>query len=516
MRSLILIILCLQLEFTFGQANCNWIGTVTATNLPVCDSPDPWVLVFEDNFETNKIDQSRWLIPYQGVYRDFNFENSKQWNANTGSTPILPWGQNVFVSAGNLNLTAKKENPSISGTWITNWATNPPTEATATFDYSSGEIETQRKFGYGKFEIRCKLPSGKGLFPAFWLYGDPYKNEVDIFEFWNEPNCLGNYDANRNQRNAHFNVHNDYEQDGQSESCPTEEHGPCSVWSGPDYSSDFHTFTFIWDWYYLEWYIDGVLKRKETRYLDLYTGNNLDCTEVLSNMTVARLKSFPTDVPMKMILDLAIQSGSEAPDLNTVFPANFQIDYFRYYKKMPCVTDITYNSNSELNLSNEIFNVRLADDIVLQNSIQLNANVQLDLKAKSSIQFKPGFSSKNGSVFNAKIDQTLCKNVNKFGTNYSDEFNYQENYLSINKYEENVSSTAIKIFPNPCTEIINFEGLEINHFETKIFDVFGNLILEKELNSNCLDISKFERGIYFITIFDSNKNQIFTEKIYKE
>lgn len=49
--------------------------------------------------------------------------------------------------------------------------------------------EDERKFLYGYFEIRCKLPTHQGAFPAFWLHGanksntNPYYEEIDIFEY---------------------------------------------------------------------------------------------------------------------------------------------------------------------------------------------------------------------------------------------------------------------------------------------------------------------------------------------
>jgi len=48
--------------------------------------------------------------------------------------------------------------------------------------------ENERKFLYGYFEIRCKLPQHPGTFPAFWLHDmstdsiDPHYEEIDIFE----------------------------------------------------------------------------------------------------------------------------------------------------------------------------------------------------------------------------------------------------------------------------------------------------------------------------------------------
>ena len=63
--------------------------------------------------------------------------------------------------------------------------------------YFSGAIEYVNniwqahtgKFSYGYFEIRCKLPTHRGAFPAFWLQSsskdpaDPYYEEIDIFEY---------------------------------------------------------------------------------------------------------------------------------------------------------------------------------------------------------------------------------------------------------------------------------------------------------------------------------------------
>ena len=53
--------------------------------------------------------------------------------------------------------------------------------------YSTGKIETDVKYLYGYFEIKCSLPIHAGSFPAFWLYGggSNYYNEIDIFEYSN-------------------------------------------------------------------------------------------------------------------------------------------------------------------------------------------------------------------------------------------------------------------------------------------------------------------------------------------
>jgi beta-glucanase (GH16 family) len=44
----------------------------------------------------------------------------------------------------------------------------------ASNSYTSARIKTEGKFAlkYGKIEVRMKIPSGQGLWPAFWMLGD--------------------------------------------------------------------------------------------------------------------------------------------------------------------------------------------------------------------------------------------------------------------------------------------------------------------------------------------------------
>jgi len=46
-----------------------------------------------------------------------------------------------------------------------------------------GLISCTNKFGYGIFEIESKLPRGKHLWPAFWMWSwDTWPPEIDVFE----------------------------------------------------------------------------------------------------------------------------------------------------------------------------------------------------------------------------------------------------------------------------------------------------------------------------------------------
>ncbi len=50
-------------------------------------------------------------------------------------------------------------------------------------DTGIGLISSMDDFQYGHFEIECRLPAGKNLWPAFWTWGrKSWPPEVDIFE----------------------------------------------------------------------------------------------------------------------------------------------------------------------------------------------------------------------------------------------------------------------------------------------------------------------------------------------
>lgn len=60
---------------------------------------------------------------------------------------------------------------------------HPTNEAPITINTGVGRVFCEDKFGYGKFEASIKLPKGKELWPAFWMWGwDAWPPEIDILE----------------------------------------------------------------------------------------------------------------------------------------------------------------------------------------------------------------------------------------------------------------------------------------------------------------------------------------------
>jgi beta-glucanase (GH16 family) len=274
----------------------------------ICNTNE-WQLVFEDNFESLNLDTGKWAIPYQGVIRDFEFKKEKQWYANSGASPAIDFNHNIEFSDGNLKIISRQEISPINGAYVSNFDVVPWKVESQIFNYSSAQIASKSPFGYGKYEIKCKIPKGRGFWPAFWLYGVNGNNasEIDIFEFWDD-----------NTFNHNMNVHFNHKM------CLTD-------YNSNDFSDNFHVFTLIWDNYKIEWYVDGILKRRNAKF-NTITGQQLDCEQLRKDQIYIVDKNFPIE-NVNIILNLAIQNDEYKPNGTTNFPGIFEIDYVRYYSK---------------------------------------------------------------------------------------------------------------------------------------------------------------------------------------
>jgi beta-glucanase (GH16 family) len=151
-----------------------WAG-VTLT-LSAAERPD-LKLIWSDEFNGangSSPDASKWSIVTGGG----------GWGNNELES-YTDRPQNVQQSDGNLVITARKE--SFSGS------------DKIQRDYTSARLQTKDHFAqaYGRFEARMKLPSGKGIWPAFWLLGNnadtthwPACGEIDIMETIGDPHTM--------------------------------------------------------------------------------------------------------------------------------------------------------------------------------------------------------------------------------------------------------------------------------------------------------------------------------------
>jgi beta-glucanase (GH16 family) len=159
--------------------------------------------------------------------------------------------------------------------------------------YTSGLITTYRSFKqlYGYFEMRAKLPTGPGLWPAFWLLpaDNSWPPEIDIFE------VLG-----KDPTTLFVSVHT--RETGRHTSITTPVHTA-------DLSQDFHVYAVDWEPDTVTWYLD--------------------------DHEVAQMPT-PGDMhkPMYLLVNLAVgakDSWPGPPDDRTKFPVHMLIDWIRVY-----------------------------------------------------------------------------------------------------------------------------------------------------------------------------------------
>ncbi|PIF33695.1 glycosyl hydrolase family 16 [Flavobacterium sp. 9] len=147
-----------------GDPSLAWYHTFTTTPPNQTPDPDFTNLVFSDEFNTDGApDATKWVYDL-GTGTNGWGNNEKQNYTNSAT--------NVIVQGGNLKITAKKE-------------------ASGGADYSSARLKTDGKFSftYGKLEIKAKLPTGAGTWPALWMLGQNYATkpwpacgEIDMME----------------------------------------------------------------------------------------------------------------------------------------------------------------------------------------------------------------------------------------------------------------------------------------------------------------------------------------------
>ncbi len=174
--------------------------------------------------------------------------------------------------------------------------------------WTSGRMKTQGLFTtqYGRIEASMQLPTGAGLWPAFWMLGSditsvnwPACGELDIME--NVP-PLGASTVQASVHATSFNTGNPY-----------------TLPSGQTVANGFHVYGVIWSPYLIQYYVDSP-------------------SNVFATITPSASGSWPFNQdssnpnPFFLLLNLAVGgSWPGPPDATTPTPAPMLVDYVRVY-----------------------------------------------------------------------------------------------------------------------------------------------------------------------------------------
>jgi len=260
-----------------------------------CYSGD-WNLVFSDEFEGNTLDGNKWITWFP--YTDDGSDKCTFCRTHGDGGQVF-LDQNAVVSEGSLKLIARKETVQWMG------ETRP---------FSSATIHSRQEFGMGKYEIRCRIPSGMGFWPAFWMFGRK-ATEIDVFEI-----------GTQKPRYHHVAVH----------SWSTKTSLQKGYNSRTNLADGYHIYTMIWDSNFIHIAIDG----KEVWRVSQYAGRR---GRVVKKCPVkpGKYKLNPTFPPkgemLSVIAGLGIGTSNtpftKSPDENTILPNQMEIDWIRIYER---------------------------------------------------------------------------------------------------------------------------------------------------------------------------------------
>ena len=173
---------------------------------------------------------------------------------------------------------------------------------------TSASINTlgKQEFLYGRIEVRARIPSALGTWPAIWMLGTnrselgwPACGEIDIMEH------VG-YDPDRIHANIHTKSYN--------HSIGTNKGNQIEV---KDPWADFHLYAVEWFEGHMDFFMDDSLYFS---FENDGTGNN---------------DTWPFDKPHYLLINLAYGGswgGNQGVD-TSLLPLQYEIDFVRYYRK---------------------------------------------------------------------------------------------------------------------------------------------------------------------------------------
>ena len=190
---------------------------------------------FDDDFDTQKLDSSRWITGYywgKALLNDnYVLADEKQFFTD----------KNITSRDSTVHISTRQE--ACKGkVWDAERGFLP-----ANFDFTSGIINTGHSFRqlYGRFEAKVKINATAGVYHAFWMMGEKLAPQITVFK-----------------TNAKSSKHFDcgtFAESGKGAPRKT-----ASLIKGASLDKDFHIITLDWTPNKLVWKINGEVVNEQT------------------------------------------------------------------------------------------------------------------------------------------------------------------------------------------------------------------------------------------------------------
>lgn len=262
--------------FTESESSSSAEASYSSWTAANSSSSSPYL--WNDEFDGTAIDASKWTFETGATGWGNN-----EWQYYTARS------ENAYVQDGILHIRANKERYESS-------------------DYTSARMITKGKFSftYGTIEARIALPTGKGIWPAFWMLGEnidavswPACGEIDIIEAVNDENVV--YGTN------HWQYEGGHAQYGNS---TKDYYGTSKVLD----ITQFHNYKMVWNEKLIAMYVDDF------KYQEIAIENAADGLEAFHK-------------PQFFILNVAVAGNWPGFDVDDAqFPNEMRVDYIRVLK----------------------------------------------------------------------------------------------------------------------------------------------------------------------------------------
>lgn len=512
--------------------NPNWIIRLSHRIRPIdlhalypdpCIDYDQYVQVYKDEFDGDSLDHWFWRPDLLNFHHSPSADETNEYNSED---------QLLFTSNNNGTLTIQIENDPIYARGVDflpdTYAFFDDEPNLRTWPYQSGAITSNWNLHYGRYSSRIQVPSGKYMWPAFWLYGT-CGSEIDVFEFQEEGSDHGH------DRKPSFSTHESFE------SCDGESHGSTrTVNLNQNLTLGFHTYTLTWDDFLIRFKVDGQVITTFFHYYEVdpvnlmgYTGIE-DCQSIPNSGIFVEDPIYP-DVMMKIIANAGVLKSASA----SAFPREMKLDYILVQERMDCqgttvITDSTdmlgiggRDDRGDRSITDGFVMIDPFDSLILRG-IPVNTPWEKGdfaiLTAASEIVIKPDFGVELGANLIAQI--RTCQSSSKM----EGEESLDKQPKQIIQITEDTlvsgqtDSTAWQfpgnripiLSPNPASSVCKVSGLQSGD-ELVIIDLFGKHVQPPVISAGdsiSFPLSSLRTGIYMVRI-SRNGEQFWVLKLVK-